>query len=522
MKLTKIIGLFYLLFSIGCSDFLDEYSQTYIRASKISDYDELLLGAVYIPSLTPVPPTYYVYPSGSNVCDFLNVLDDDSNVTTEAEINRAGGDKPINEWVAMHNVLFGYTTWQQFITNTELTEHNDQTTWVQLYQRIVIINSTLAEIDDIDVKTDEEVADYYRVKGEYLFLRGQFYLLLANLYGKPYDPETASSDLGVPLKITAGVEHDKDKDTQFERTSLDRIYAQIVDDLKASLEAFGHSSKHVLYRASEEAARLLLSRVYLYMQEYEEAKTVLEPIFSNITLSSLVSGDTLGGNNRFLTEENSEMIFSQGSQFSEVCWTANAPDFCVSRDLYDLYDENDRRKGCFTLNTGTDSIALSYKYNTGNYRARVSDVLSMRAAEAWLNMAEACAMIGGASEGTANEYLNTLRRNRIVGYADRSYSGEELVNQIRLERRKELCFEGHRWFDLRRYSVCKKYPYSKKIYRSFSFYTSTYALERIETYVLEENDPAYVFAIPRTVLEFDTEPMPDNERPERIPLESAD
>ena len=115
-----------------------------------------------------------------------------------------------------------------------------------------------------------------------------------------------------------------------------------------------------------------------------------------------------------------------------------------------------------------------------------------------------------------------MRRNRIVGYTDCSYSGEELVNQIRLERRKELCFEGHRWFDLRRYSVCKKYPYSKKIYRSFSFYTSTYDLDRLETYVLEENDPAYVFAIPKTVLEFDTEPMPDNERPERLPLESAD
>lgn len=522
MKSTIITGIFFLLVCVGCSNFLDEYSQTYIRASKISDYDELLLGSVYIPSLIPNPPHAYVYPSGSNSCDFLNTLDDDINMTIEPEINRVGGTKPLTQWQSMHNVLFGYTTWQQFITNTRLVKHDDKKTWEDLYQRIAIINSVLEEIDDVTVTTDEDKADYYRVKGEYLFLRGQFYLILANLYGKPYNPATASQDLGVPLKITAGVEHDKDKDTQFERTPLDRIYARIVEDLKASLEAFSQSSGRVLHRASGKAARLLLSRVYLYMQEYGNVKTVLEPLFDDITLTSIVAGDTIGERNRFLTEENIEMIFSQGSQFSEICWSANAPDFCVSRELYDLYDANDRRKGCFSVNTRTDSIALSYKYNTGNYRARVSDVLSMRAAEAWLNMAEACAMLGGADEAVANNYLNQLRSNRIAGYTAQSYSGEELVNQIRLERRKELCFEGHRWFDLRRYSVCGKYPYSKKICRPFGFYTSGGSLDRVETYVLEENDPAYVFAIPKNVLEFDKEPMPDNERPERIPLESAD
>ena len=37
-------------------------------------------------------------------------------------------------------------------------------------------------------------------------------------------------------------------------------------------------------------------------------------------------------------------------------------------------------------------------------------------------------------------------------------SGEELVRFIREERRRELCLEGHRWFDLRRYKVAEKYP----------------------------------------------------------------
>ena len=287
MNIRNIITGILLLSCAGCNGFLDEYSQTYVRASKISDYDELLLGSVYIGSSKPNPPTSYVYPSGGRTCDFFNTLDDDLNVVSESSINMVGGDKPITQWLSMNKTLFGYTTWQRDITNTELGSSDDQTTWVDLYKRIAVINSTLEEIDRLDLKTDQEKADYYRVKGESLFLRGQFYLILANLYGKPYNPRTASSDLGVPLKITSGVEHDKDKDTQFERATLDKIYSQIESDLLASLEAFSHSSKHVLYRASEKASRLLLGRVYLHMQEWENAKNILEPLFGNLNSATL-------------------------------------------------------------------------------------------------------------------------------------------------------------------------------------------------------------------------------------------
>lgn len=519
MKIRNIIGGILLVALSGCGHFLDEYSQTFIRASKISDYDELLLGSVYIKSIQPnIAQMYYVYPSGNNVCGFFNVLDDDVSTVCVDEYTMIGGDRPYFAWEAMNPSLFGYMTWQRDITDTDVATTDDQATWVDLYKRIAVINSTLEEIDDLDISTDEETADYHRVKGECLFLRGQFYFILANLYGKPYNPSTASSDLGVPLKITSGVEHDKDLETQFNRATLDVMYTQIVEDLQGAVENLGMSSKNVWYRASEEAARILLSRVYLYMQRWDDARSVLEPVFDQITLCSLVSGDTLNSDNRFLTEENPEIIFSQSSLYSQVCWTANAPDLCVSHELYNLFDENDRRRGCFTTNMETDSIALSYKYNTGNFQSQVSDVLMIRAAEAYLNMAEACA-ISGTDEASANTYLNTLRRNRIVGYEDQSYSGEELVSQIRTERRKELCYEGHRWFDLRRYSVCEKYPYKKRIYRQYALYDADGRLTSNKTYVLEEDDPAYVFAIPKNVLEFDATPMPDNERPERNPID---
>lgn len=82
------------------------------------------------------------------------------------------------------------------------------------------------------------------MQGECYFLRAQFYLLLVNMYAKAYDPDNAATDLGVPLKLTYYVEHDKDKETQFERTPVAKVYEQIVKDLKESVDCFTKSPQN--------------------------------------------------------------------------------------------------------------------------------------------------------------------------------------------------------------------------------------------------------------------------------------
>ena len=115
----------------------------------------------------------------------------------------------------------------------------------------------------------------------------------------------------------------------------------------------------------------------------------------------------------------------------------------------------------------------------------------------------------------ALQLLNDFRRTRIQNYTDEVYGQQELVQEIRDERRKELCFEGHRWFDLRRYAVCEQFPFTKTIRRFFARYNeSTYLLTRIDIYELLPNDLAYTFQIPKAVLDFDTG-MGSNPREQR-------
>ncbi|WP_200976444.1 RagB/SusD family nutrient uptake outer membrane protein [Echinicola sp. 20G] len=72
-----------------------------------------------------------------------------------------------------------------------------------------------------------------------------------------------------------------------------------------------------------------------------------------------------------------------------------------------------------------------------------------RLGEIYLNYAEACAALG--ETGEAVTYLNYIRTR--AGLPEVNAVGEELISAIRHERRIELCFEGHRYFDIRRWET---------------------------------------------------------------------
>ena len=101
---------------------------------------------------------------------------------------------------------------------------------------------------------------YRKVKGEAYFLRGMDYFYLVNLYAKPYSAKTAASEPGVPLKLTEYVE-----DKHYVRASLAEVYASIVSDLKSAAVYLEGTTQTTKRRANVDAARAMLSRVYLYM-----------------------------------------------------------------------------------------------------------------------------------------------------------------------------------------------------------------------------------------------------------------
>ncbi|WP_429393209.1 RagB/SusD family nutrient uptake outer membrane protein [Mucilaginibacter lappiensis] len=92
-------------------------------------------------------------------------------------------------------------------------------------------------------------------------------------------------------------------------------------------------------------------------------------------------------------------------------------------------------------------IDPSYNFNIQPYSS--CQWVAFRLSEIYLNYAEAEAELGNSN--LALTYVNKIRQR--VGMPDISGSGAALINSIRHERRIELCFEGHRYFDIRRWGM---------------------------------------------------------------------
>ena len=174
--------------------------------------------------------------------------------------------------------------------------------------------------------------------------------------------------------------------------------------------------------------------------------------------------------------------------------------FNASPELLTAYVEEDLRKENYILKGRNKENSIIYpdgyypygKFAISSEYAAVSGndfAYAFRLSEAYLNLAEAAA--NDNDPKTALDALNTLRSYRFEEGVEEisGLTGTALVERIRLERRLELCYEGHRWFDLRRYGM-----------PSFSR-TWKVGGVAVQTYQLLEKDPAYTLPIPQEVLD---------------------
>ena len=101
-----------------------------------------------------------------------------------------------------------------------------------------------------------------------------------------------------------------------------------------------------------------------------------------------------------------------------------------------------------------------------------------------------------------------------------SKGGEALIRLIQAERQRELCLEGHRWYDIRRYTVLPegKGKWNKTITHVWAQYSMDgYDLERVRVFELPPDDNAFTLALPKEVLEFQVS-LGYNHREERVPV----
>lgn len=337
--------------------------------------------------------------------------------------------------------------------------------WQNSYYAINGINNILKVLEQEKPGITVEFKE--RIAGQAYFLRALFYHNLMRVYA--YDPTAIVADAnrgGVPLLTQPTL---KLEEMQFPaRASIEESYALIYSDLEKAIQLLDGktvASNDPDFYASAGAAQALLSRVALYNGDYDrvitEATNAInvysgkfqsnasyisswrsaknpESIFELVYLV----GDNIGVN------ESLRATFTSRNSLNSATF-ANRGNVVVSDDLFSKYAANDVRKGLIInglgRNNGRNEIT---KFLSRSGTANLDNVPVIRISEIYLNRAEAYAR--SMMEDEAREDLNMILVRAGLAAADASLTGQALIDEILLQRRLELAFEGHRFFDMKR------------------------------------------------------------------------
>jgi hypothetical protein len=142
-----------------------------------------------------------------------------------------------------------------------------------------------------------------------------------------------------------------------------------------------------------------------------------------------------------------------------------------------------------------ESITNPDEVNQGN-----SPWIFFRYAEILLNYAEAEYFLG--DENTCREYINMVRSRPDVNMPPVIESGSALLTRLQNERRVELVFEEHRWFDVRRWKIApvvlNKPPQRINIVKNLDTGVKTYTVNTMGQFTFSFTDKDYLLPIPRS------------------------
>ncbi|MGZ3840406.1 MAG: RagB/SusD family nutrient uptake outer membrane protein [Flavisolibacter sp.] len=276
--------------------------------------------------------------------------------------------------------------------------------------------------------------------GEAKFIRAFCNFYLVNLFGN------------IPLVLTTSYA----ENAKMQRTSSQQVYQQIVSDLRdaTSLLPNDYSSfggKRI--RPVKWAAKALLSRVYLYQDQWDLAESEANDVINQTSLYSLPANI-----NSVFQANSPEAIWQllpviPGQNTNEAfsfLLTSSPGNVTLSTVLINSFESGDLRKsnwiGNYTAGGQTYFFPCKYKVKSSNVVSEYSMVL--RLAEQYLIRAEARARQNNIMGAQAD--LNAIRNRSGLGNT-MANDQVSLLNAILNERQDEFFSEwGHRWLDLKR------------------------------------------------------------------------
>lgn len=369
-----------------------------------------------------------------------------------------GRELMVTPEVASDNILVSPTNSGRYLSQYQYsmlpTNGSVTNVWDNIYKNINAANTVLNFIPNA---TDATPAQLNELEGHSYAVRGMGHFDLVRTYAFPYNVTDASvapgadgkgGNLGVPLLVEYG------QARHAVRATVSQVYDQVIDDLTKAISLLPSTAYSLNSKFNKTAVQALLSRVYLYKEDYinayKMAKAVIDSgasLSTNATYMANWDGQMETGVLLQLpaTADDNNGFDALGSIYINKGDAGNGGygDLIPTTGLIGLYTATDVRNEWFRTEGG---VQFNFKFPL----AWTNSVPLVRLSEVYLNLAEAAAN-GGGSITVGQNALSTIIQIADPSASATTLTGSALFTRTKLERRKELAFEGHRMYDIVRW-----------------------------------------------------------------------
>mgnify|MGYP001430204077 CR=1 FL=1 len=433
MKRIIIIAvLFFAAFEFSCKKFLDTEQIMNIPSDEaitsVKDLEAVLMGAYDGLQSGDV--------LGGNMVTYADLLADDTKVN-ESRLTNFGTKEIYNR-----------------ATTVQLSPLRNM--WAGAYSTINRANLVIYYIDNnlLSGNDFENAKDQF--KGEALFIRAITHFEILRFWALPYDVNNpgGNSQLGVPYRTKPTLSGFDD--LSMARNTVEEVYASVISDLQQAKQLLAAANvKKSISRASEMAATAYLARVCFSKGDYPNASVYAAEVINSslYTLNSnadIVKVFQTSGNTA-TTESIFQLVNIESDQSNAVTYSYNpsdntAPMLSGADTLKKLYSTLDSRRTKYISIYFSGFIGVK-KYQNANPSYNVS---ILRLAEMYLIKAESDILAGNITTNTYDCYKEVKKRAYGVNWADETIDPANLLDSVRLERRRELLAEGDRYHNIKR------------------------------------------------------------------------
>lgn len=391
------------------------------------------------------------------------------------------------EYRNVGNILFN---WQHVSDSQDWRDGETGGVWTNLYQVIDRANRALEFSENVVTTGSAEEAVKAQLRGEMLAVRAMAHLELLRNFSET--PDFQADRLGVVLQTEYVKAPGSYRPT---RNRQGEVMNQIVADLAEARNLIPASFTNIS-RITRNGVIAGQARAALWRRDWQTVVDRASEVITAQALTPRASYSAIWTTRSLPENQGSEVIWKLNIQASNLgsavgsLWQdvgSGAVQATPAQKLLNTYDQtNDIRWTAFFTLVGTRRLISKYGVvitspaNSENFQY---DIKMIRTSELLLARAEAYTELNNVA--AANADLAALRTARISGYTHTAISDRAtLTNEIINERYKELCFEGQRYYDLKR----RRIP----IQRDLSDVANNAAIQ-----TLQPTDPKYVLPIPQ-------------------------